>query len=63
MIPGTRVVDDGLYGVVVEPTVDEVAYAATEYEDVGPHHGHVRVRFDDTGDRAWYGPEELRVTS
>lgn len=61
--PGTRVAVDDLHGVVVEPTADELAYAATEYEGVGPHLGHVLVQLDgdEDWDRAWYAPDEIRV--
>ncbi len=60
---GTRVMVYDLPGVVVEPTADELAYAATDYEDVGPQHGHILVRFDgdEDWDRGWYAPDEIQV--
>ena len=64
LIPvGTRVSADDLYGVVVQPTADELAYAATSYDDMGPAFGHVLVRFDgdEDWDRGWYSPDELRT--
>lgn len=60
---GARVAVDDLNGVVVQPTADELAYAATDYEEVGPQHGHVLVRFDgdEDWDRAWYASDEIQV--
>lgn len=60
---GTRVAVDDLHGVVVQPTANELAYAATGYDDTGPTFGHVLVRFDgdEDWDRGWYAPDELRV--
>lgn len=60
--PGTRVVVEDMRGVVVKPTADELAYAATNYEDVGPQHDHVLIQFDGDPDwdRGWYAPHEVR---
>lgn len=62
--PGTRVAVDDLDGVIVDPTPDELAYAATRYQAAGPHVGDVLVQFDgdEDWDRAWYHPDELRIT-
>lgn len=60
--PGTRVVLDDIHGVVVTPTRDELAYAATAYDETGPQYGHVIVQLDgdEDWDRGWYHPDELR---
>lgn len=61
-LPGARVAADDEPGVIVEPSADELAYAATNYDDLGPQHGHLLVRFDgdEDWDRGWYHPDELR---
>lgn len=61
--PGTRVAVDDEHGVIVAPTTDELAYAATEYDGMGPQHGHVLVQFDgdEDWDRGWYAADEVRV--
>lgn len=65
---GTRVTYDDedpanpeITGVIVEPTAEEIAYAATYSDPVGPDAGDVLVDWDDEPkpSRAWTRPGDL----
>ena len=60
---GTRVAVDEQQGRIVQPTAEELAHAALEYDGTRWTLLHVLVQFDgdEDWDRGWYHPDELKV--